>query len=116
MGDGVVRIEKILCVVQSEEGSDEVVLRRDGLQIWPDGDEGVGMSNGVEVAIGRDILFGNSTEVAMALFDQDAIGADDDLGTAVIHESEAGSGLRTADIVAPGSQYRLTYKVGRVQF
>ncbi|MDX2291824.1 MULTISPECIES: hypothetical protein [Streptomyces] len=116
MSNGVLRIESLRCIKPSEEISDEVVLKRDGRRVWPGGDDGMQMTSGTEAQIGHDILFGNSPEAVIVLFDQDDLGSDDNLGTVIVNENEAGIGLRTAEITTPGSRYTLTYRVGRIQF
>ncbi|MFI9293622.1 hypothetical protein H4W23_33760 [Streptomyces gardneri] len=116
MSDAVVQIERIRCIMQEEVPADEVVLRQGGIQIWPDCFQGTSLSDGTEAVVARVVPFGDSPEAVITLIEQDNPGVDDILGTVVIHESEAGAGLRTADITTPGSKYRLTYRVGRVQF
>jgi len=117
MSGAVLRIEKLRCEEPQDELTDEVKMQQNGHQVWPGtGDAYFSMSRGNEAPMFLDLTFGDADSTRITLFDQEDLGPDDNLGSVDIHESEANTGVRTKDIVGPGSRYILTYRVGKAIF
>src|ERR671923_1880004 len=109
MSNAAVKIERLRCVDPQDSLTDEVKMQQDGRQVWPNtGDGFFSMSTGNEVPMNLILAFDGVTRIT--LFDDEDFGSDDNLGSVEIFSSEAG-GVRTKDIVGPGSRYTLFYRV-----
>lgn len=117
MSDAVLRILRLQCEKSSEDEGDEVSMRLDGVPVWP----AVGereyppMKSGQDIGFARDVLF-HHADAVITLHDLDDLSADDHLGSISIPAGEAGTGEHTRDILGPESHYRLTYRVGKIEF
>ncbi|MBT2446826.1 hypothetical protein J7F03_06995 [Streptomyces sp. ISL-43] len=117
MSNEVLRIDSLLCERSSVDTGDEVLLRVDGDRVWPGvGERTYVLKSGQEIGLLKDVLFHTYAHVVVTLYDQDDLSADDDLGSVSIPAVEAGTGQHTRDILGPDSHYKLTYRVGKIQF
>ncbi|MGI5397246.1 hypothetical protein [Streptomyces sp. CA-251251] len=116
MSDAILRIDSLLCMKTEESGSDEVKIRRDGLEVWPSSGDGFPLSNGASAVVAKDFFFGGAADTVISLWDADQASTDDPLGSVTIPASEAGTGSHTKEIIGPDSHYKINYRVGKIQF
>ena len=86
-----VKITKIECKTQNEDGGDEIFLMCDGVKVWG-GEQGISISKGKEVQVDYEKSYQQTTNIELWEHDDGSRGKSDLLGQKQFEAFSIGSG------------------------